>query len=523
MIKNKAVALIKNLSQDKEARDQSLQLITELAGVAASVSSGNHSFKLQRLISRTTLGFSTAVALRTLIQMVMEHSQEKVIQTFRPEYFVRVFSQDPLFNEIRNHLVKNYTTQVAVDGAKDPHIVMRSMNLTEYYDDNDEEVTDPKDLPDNLRVLVEDAEGKDNVYVYVEPITISDTVLKIEEFEIECLFVDRAPIVKDPKKSIEFTSEWAEPKTRGSRSEDALEKKLQDRDSYLFKCYSIEERRAVQRFLLELGPKAHGVGTEKEEYRGSADIYVADAQGSGSWSSIPARTADTVILPNGLLDTMVKEIRTFLNYEKLYYMLGVPYHHGIMLSGAPGTGKSSAAQAIASELHMQTYSVSLSTLESNDAFLKFIKNVNSNSVILIEDVDVASSVTADRNDKATGVSMETLLNVLDGVLSPHGCVFILTTNHIENFDSAVIRPGRIDATYDITYLVDEQFERLCRKFMQLKPEKELNLPTIEGLQITPADVVGVIKRFIPDIADALPHVVKFVEDKRIAMMESALV
>lgn len=522
MIKNKVATLAKNLKNNKDVRQQSIQLITELAGVATSVSNGNHSFKLQRIINRTTLGFSTAIALRTLIEIIREHSKEQMVFEETDKYDVRVFNNDQLFNEIRNHIKKNYTSKVAVDGTKESHIIMRSMNITEVWsDEKDADCESVEDLPKDLQILLDGTDGNKGVHVYVEPLTITESVLDIGGFKIEAQYVERKPAPKPEKNTNALTDFSFEPRSSRARGE-SLEKLLEERDSYLFKCNTLAERKAVQKFLLELGPSAHNVGREQKEYRGSADIYVADASGGGSWSSIPARTADTVILPDGLLDEMVKEIRTFLTYEKVYYMLGVPYHHGIMLSGAPGTGKSSAAQAIASELRMQTYSVSLSTIESNDAFIKFIRGVNENSVVLIEDIDIASAV-GERTDAKGGVSMETLLNVLDGVLSPHGCVFILTTNYLEDLDPAVVRPGRIDATYDVTYLIDEQFEKLCRKFMQIKDHVELDLPSIEGLKITPAAIVGVIKKYIPELQDALPHVIKFVEDKRTVLeLEASL-
>lgn len=522
MIKNKVATLAKNLKNNKDVREQSLRLITELAGVATSVSTGNHSYKLQRLISRTTLGFSTAIALRTLIEIVREHSQDRQIFIDPDQYDVRIFSNDNLYNEIKAHIRKNYTTKVKVDGTKESEIIIQSLDVSDYYSDiTDETATCAEELPDGVRSLVEGSEANKGVHVYIEPTTEVETFLDMGDFKIETIWVERQPM---PPKDLGNVSGLKfldpEPSTRGSRGYKGhalnIEKRFQNNDSYLFKCSSVEERLAVMDFLLSLGPKAHGVrdGDDAKVYRGSADIYVADATGGGSWSQIPARTADTVILPDGLLDEMVKEIKTFLQHEKLYYMLGVPYHHGIMLSGAPGTGKSSAAQAIASELRMQTYSVSLSTLESNDAFIKFIKNVSANSVVLIEDIDVASSSVSARSDKKGGVTMETLLNVLDGILSPHGCIFVLTTNHLDQMDPAVVRPGRIDATYDITYLVDEQFEKLCRKFMQLKPDMEMNLPSVEGLKITPAAIVGIVKKHIPDIANALPFIIEFVNEKR---------
>jgi len=44
------------------------------------------------------------------------------------------------------------------------------------------------------------------------------------------------------------------------------------------------------------------------------------------------------------------------------------------------------------------------------------------------------------------ISLSALLNILDGVASQEGRVLIMTTNHIEKLDEALIRPGRVDMT-----------------------------------------------------------------------------
>lgn len=81
-------------------------------------------------------------------------------------------------------------------------------------------------------------------------------------------------------------------------------------------------------------------------------------------------------------------------------------------------------------------------------------------IVLLEDVDVTSvhriqDSNADasqslgqngspRMSAGGKVSLSTLLNVLDGLASPEGRVLIMTTNHIERLDPALIRPGRVD-------------------------------------------------------------------------------
>jgi hypothetical protein len=526
LIKNHISALAVNLKNNPQVRKQSIQLISELAGVAASVGNGNHSYKLQRLIAKTTLGFSTAIALRSLLEIILENSRPIEIAPVEEQFYVRVFSNDNLFAAIRRYIKKNNTSKIATNTTETREVIFKSLNIKDYVDDDEAAVLDNVD--EEIRSEIEAFEDNRGVYVYVEPEEVVESKLDINGLKIEVEHVERVP-PQTPTTGIMFEGFTDEEpvRARGSRGKkkkgisptEKIDKRLQQYESYLFKATSFEEREAVRKWLLELGPKAHYLDRNDDDgYRGSNDVYVADEEGGGEWSSIPMRTADTVILPEGQMEEIIREIKVFTSYEKIYGMLGVPYHHGVLLSGQPGTGKSSAAQAIASSFRRQTFSASLTTFKSDDAFVKFIKKVSSNSIVLLEDVDVAKASTS-READARGVTMGTLLNVLDGVLSPHGCIFILTTNHIENLGEAVIRPGRVDATYTITYLVDEQLDRLCRKFMKLNADMDLDLPSVEGLNITPAEIVGEIKTHIPHVAEALPSIRKFIEKKRIAVLE----
>jgi chaperone BCS1 len=50
------------------------------------------------------------------------------------------------------------------------------------------------------------------------------------------------------------------------------------------------------------------------------------------------------------------------------------------------------------------------------------------------------------NSNTAGVSLPALLNVMDGAASREGRMIIMTTNHVEKLDKALIRPGRVDKT-----------------------------------------------------------------------------
>jgi AAA+ superfamily predicted ATPase len=74
-----------------------------------------------------------------------------------------------------------------------------------------------------------------------------------------------------------------------------------------------------------------------------------------------------------------------------------------------------------------------------------VQTAPANSLIVMEDVDALfSRDRASANDGKTPLTFSGLLNALDGVCNPEGQVFVLTTNHIERLDPALIRPGRVD-------------------------------------------------------------------------------
>ncbi len=61
------------------------------------------------------------------------------------------------------------------------------------------------------------------------------------------------------------------------------------------------------------------------------------------WTDIkkkPYRPLDSVILPKGVLDSIVKDAREFITSEHWYTRAGIPYRRGYLFHGPPGTGKS---------------------------------------------------------------------------------------------------------------------------------------------------------------------------------------
>ena len=49
---------------------------------------------------------------------------------------------------------------------------------------------------------------------------------------------------------------------------------------------------------------------------------------------------DSIVLPDGLLTSLVQDVKDFLQSEHWYIRAGIPYRRGYLLYGPPGTGKS---------------------------------------------------------------------------------------------------------------------------------------------------------------------------------------
>jgi mitochondrial chaperone BCS1 len=77
-------------------------------------------------------------------------------------------------------------------------------------------------------------------------------------------------------------------------------------------------------------------------------------------------------------------------------------------------------------------------------------------LLVLEDVDALFN--EDRNNTQDGglLSFSGLLNALDGIMSFNGCITVLTSNHIDKLDSALIRGGRVDRRFEFNRPTQQQ-------------------------------------------------------------------
>ncbi|KJA22597.1 hypothetical protein HYPSUDRAFT_138815 [Hypholoma sublateritium FD-334 SS-4] len=218
----------------------------------------------------------------------------------------------------------------------------------------------------------------------------------------------------------------------------------------------------------------------------------------GNSKSKQRRPLSSIILQEGVIQSLVEDAREFIRSEDWYTKAGIPHRRGYLLHGPPGTGKSSTIYAVAGELGLEIYSLSLASSFVDDSFLqRAVASIPKQAIFLIEDIDCAFPSREDQEEAETlpmmagapfpphmmmnsrmmgrqtsPITLSGLLNVLDGVGSEEGKIFFATTNYIDRLDSALLRPGRIDKKIQYKLATKAQAAAL---FLRFYPESYTTL------------------------------------------------
>jgi cell division protease FtsH len=151
------------------------------------------------------------------------------------------------------------------------------------------------------------------------------------------------------------------------------------------------------------------------------------------------------------------EIVDFLRDPTRYGRLGGRMPHGVLLSGAPGTGKTLLARAVAGEAHAAFFSISASEFieaivgvgasRVRDLFTKAREAAP--AIVFIDELDAIGrsrqgSVSLAGSNDEREQTLNQILTELDGFEPAEAVIVLAATNRPEILDSALLRPGRFD-------------------------------------------------------------------------------
>jgi len=222
-----------------------------------------------------------------------------------------------------------------------------------------------------------------------------------------------------------------------------------------------------------------------------------------------------------------------LNNQAWYQQRGVPYTLGFLFYGPPGTGKTSTIKAIANYTKRHLVEISLSRIKTYKELQKVFHDTlfcektipHSKMIYLIEDIDCLDDIVKQRQTgdvpevlkkkkkekdeegsdsensetedaiaknlnegmkleyaffksqmKAWNkdpVTLSHILNLIDGLLECHGRILVITTNHPEKLDSALIRPGRVDMRVNFDVCSREDTVNIVEMFFEKKVPTEV--------------------------------------------------
>ena len=223
---------------------------------------------------------------------------------------------------------------------------------------------------------------------------------------------------------------------------------------------------------------------ERSEMIDSSNTLELSSNRDDITRSMKKRSMETVFIDENIKKDIMDSLDAFVSNREWYDDNFIPYHYGILLHGPAGTGKSTLIRAIITEYYKkytkEGYTIENPSYLSSPSDLLHLDESGYGGtwaprIIIIEDIDATvlkKRIPEEEEEKELEdpsnayttqqyrfhkrsmyypdlTSLSEILNKMDGVANVENVIYIFTTNHIEQLDPALTRPGRIDKIVEI--------------------------------------------------------------------------
>lgn len=238
--------------------------------------------------------------------------------------------------------------------------------------------------------------------------------------------------------------------------------------------------------LIELCDEAKKIGDEKrkknkEKSEETIRVYYYNEY----WQLLnkrPKRPFETIYLKEGIKDKIHNNISIFFNKETRsdYLSFGIPYKNVCFLYGIPGSGKTSLIDALASEFSCDIYILPINGNNIDDSTIMSALSTMRNNrdeeeetkkIILIEDIDCMFENRKEGDTQRNKLTLQGLLNCMDGFTSLEGSLMFITANNPSCLDDALIRSCRVDLKIELGFADKYQTENMFNTFLPEQKDK----------------------------------------------------
>lgn len=201
-------------------------------------------------------------------------------------------------------------------------------------------------------------------------------------------------------------------------------------------------------------------------------------------TSVRKRPIESVFINPESKTRLMSALDSFFTNRQEYIRKGLTHKLTCVLYGEPGTGKTSLVRAIASQYDLDIHVIRIESMTDN-SFEDSIRTVPERSLILVEDFDSNSAFHERGNnggpvlssDGYPTLTINSILNTLDGIVNLDNTLTFLTTNHIDKIDPAILRKGRTDLLIEVGKLEPQQVQDFIAYHYP-----EMDIPKVEQLK-----------------------------------------